>query len=180
MDFNQLLSRFAESESRSLETPNFDRVRHNVYTPEGQKALVLFEKAVGLMKERSALNPGDPLGWAYQAGIHGLWNLDIEQPLAFTNREQLEFVDFAVENGFDTRENILNGDTVLNNCTHFAGFWNGSSDLIVQRTTSANGASANFMAWHRLYLQFFEEIVRDICVRVVTLIRHGPFPIGPT
>ena len=161
MDFNQLLSRFAESESRSLETPNFDRVRHNVYTPEGQKALVLFEKAVGLMKERSALNPGDPLGWAYQAGIHGLWNLDIEQPLAFTNREQLEFVDFAVENGFDTRENILNGDTVLNNCTHFAGFWNGSSDLIVQRTTSANGASANFMAWHRLYLQYFEEIARD-------------------
>ena len=161
MDFNQLLSQFANSESRSLETPNFDRVRYNVYTPEGQKALTLFEKAVGLMKERSAQNPGDPLGWAYQAGIHGLWNLDVEQPQAFTVQDSESFVDFAVENGFDTRENILNGDTVLNNCTHFADFWNGSQNSIARRTTSINGASANFMAWHRLYLQFFEEIVRD-------------------
>ncbi|QNI84798.1 hemolysin-type calcium-binding repeat family protein [Synechococcus sp. PROS-7-1] len=161
MNFAQLLSRFAEPESRSLETSNSERVRHNVETPDGAKALALFEKAVGLMKEKSALNPGDPLGWTYQAGIHGLWNLDVEQPEAFNVQQSERFVDFAVENGFDTRENMLNGDTVLNNCTHFAGFWNGSRNSIVQRTTVSDGAPANFMAWHRLYLQYFEEIARE-------------------
>ena len=161
MNFTQLLSRFNAPESRSLETSNLDRVRHNVYTSDGAKALALYEKAVGLMKEKSDQNPGDPLGWTYQAGIHGLWNLDVEQPVAFDSRESERFVDFAVENGFDTRENILNGDTVLANCTHFAGFWNGSPGSIVQRTTVYDGASANFMAWHRLYLQYFEEIARE-------------------
>lgn len=158
MNFTQLLSRFNAPESRSLETSNSDRVRHNVYTSDGAKALALYEKAVGLMKEKSDQNPGDPLGWTYQAGIHGLWNLDFEQPVEFDSGG---FVDFAVENGFDTRENILNGDTVLANCTHFAGFWNGSQGSIAQRTTVRNGASANFMAWHRLYLQYFEEIARE-------------------
>ena len=158
MNFSHLLSRFAEPESRSLETPNFDRVRHNVYTPEGAKALALFEKAVGLMKARSARNPGDPLGWSYQAGIHGLWNLNYDDPKVL---ESSEFVDFAVENGFDTRENILSGNTVLNNCTHFAGMWNGSDRSIAKKVTSVDASPANFMAWHRLYLQYFEEIARE-------------------
>ena len=130
-----------------------------MYTPEGEKALALFEKAVGLMQERSSQNHGDPLGWSYQAGIHGLWNLDYEQPVALTNSQ--EFVDFAVANRFDTRENILNGNTVLNNCTHFYNFWNGSSDSITQKTGSNNGGPANFMAWHRIYLQYFEEVARE-------------------
>ena len=159
MDFTQLLSEYAESKNRSLENPNFSRVRHNVYTSEGEKALALFEKAVGLMKERSAQNQGDPLGWSYQAGIHGLWNLDYEQPDKLSNSQ--EFVDFAVANGFDTRENILNGNTVLNNCTHFDYFWNGSPRSITQKTASNNGGPANFMAWHRIYLQYFEEVARE-------------------
>ena len=163
MDFARLLSRFAETESRSLETSNLDRVRHNVYTPEGKKALALFEKAVGLMKARSARDPGDPLGWAYQAGIHGIWNLDYENPQLFSGQESSgqQFVDFAVENGFDTRKNILNGNTVLNNCTHFAWIWNGGDRSIAQKVTINDASPANFMAWHRLYLQYFEEIVRE-------------------
>lgn len=162
MDFSQLLSRFAESESRSLEVSNPGRVRFNVYTEEGEKALVLFEKAVGLMKERSALNPADPLGWSYQAGIHGIWNLDYDQPDILTGGGYEDFVDFAVEKGFDTRENILNGKSVLNNCTHFAAIWNGTAgDVIPQQVAIADAAPANFLAWHRLYLQYFEEIARE-------------------
>ena len=159
MNFTQLLSEYAESKNRSLENSNINRVRHNVYTPEGKKALKLFEKVVGLMKERSAQNHGDPLGWSYQAGIHGLWNLNYEQPAEFSNSQ--EFVDFAVANGFDTRENILNGNTVLNNCTHFAQYWNGSPGSITQKTGSNDGGPANFMAWHRIYLQYFEEVARE-------------------
>ena len=159
MNFNQLLSIYDDPENRSLENPNLDRVRHNVYTPEGEKALKLFDKAVGLMKERSTQNKADPMGWDYQAGIHGIWNLDYEQPNEL--RDVQEFVDFAVDNGFDTRENILNGDTVLNNCTHFANIFNGTKNLIRQRTSSIDGSRANFLAWHRLYLQYFEEIARE-------------------
>ena len=93
MNFNQLLSIYDDPENRSLENPNLDRVRHNVYTPEGEKALKLFDKAVGLMKERSTQNKADPMGWNYQAGIHGIWNLDYEQPDTLESNQA--FVDFA-------------------------------------------------------------------------------------
>ena len=160
MNFSELESQYAESENQSLENPNLDRVRHNIYTPEGEKALKLFDKAVGLMKERSAKNKADPMGWDYQAGIHGIWNLNYEKPDTLESNQA--FVDFAVDNGFDTRENMLNGDTVLNNCTHFAYMFNGSpGNVISKRTTSIEGSHANFLAWHRLYLQYFEEIARE-------------------
>ena len=51
MNYSQLLSLYADSENHSLENPNLDQVRHNVYSPEGEKALKLFDKAVGLMTE---------------------------------------------------------------------------------------------------------------------------------
>ena len=161
MNFSRLLAQFAQSKNRSLEVSNPDRVRYNIYTEEGEKALVLFEKAVGLMKAKSDSNPGDPLGWAYQAGIHGIWNLDYNQPDFLTKNKFQDFVDFAVENGFDTEENILNGKSVLNNCTHFAGIWNGGGGVIGKQVAIADAAPANFLAWHRLYLQYFEEIARE-------------------
>ena len=68
MSFNQLAERFSEA---SMETFDTSFVRHNVNTEAGQQALKLYETAVGLMKQRSADNAGDPLGWNYQAGIHG-------------------------------------------------------------------------------------------------------------
>lgn len=114
------------------------------------------------MKAKSDSNPGDPLGWAYQAGIHGIWNSDYNQPDLLTGNNYQDFVDFAVENGFDTRENILNGKSVLNNCTHFANVWNGmGGSVIPQQVAIADASPANFLAWHRLYLQYFEEIARE-------------------
>jgi hypothetical protein len=124
MNFSELLSKYSNSESRNLENWNPNRVRHNVYYPEGEKALALFDKAVGLMKERSLRNPADLLGWNYQAGIHGIWNLDYEKPDSGGGWTREELADFAAKKGFDTRENILNGNTVLSNCTHFAPMWN--------------------------------------------------------
>ena len=65
MSFNQLAERFSEA---SMETFDTSFVRHNINTEAGQQALKLYETAVGLMKQRSADNAGDPLGWNYQAG----------------------------------------------------------------------------------------------------------------
>ena len=60
MNFKQLTQKFA---GQSLETNNKQYVRHNAYSKAGENALELYNKAVGLMKQRSAENPGDPLGW---------------------------------------------------------------------------------------------------------------------
>ena len=138
-------------------------MRHNVYSPEGKEALMLFDKAVGLMKERSLKNQADLLGWNYQAGIHGIWNLDYEKPDSLQNQTRAQLADFAELKGFDTRENVLNGNTVLNNCTHFTRMWNGTN-LATGTTAKVNNpdaSPANFIAWHRLYLQYFEEIARE-------------------
>jgi len=163
MNFSELLSKYSNSESRNLENWNPNRVRHNVYYPEGEKALALFDKAVGLMKERSLKNPADLLGWNYQAGIHGIWNLDYENPESGQRWNRAKLADFAAQKGFDTKENILNGNTVLSNCTHFADIWN-DKDLdpgIRAKVNIRDASPANFIAWHRLYLQYFEEIARE-------------------
>ena len=163
MNFSELLSKYSSPENRSLENWNPNRVRHNVYSPEGKEALMLFDKAVGLMKERSLKNQADLLGWNYQAGIHGIWNLDYEKPDSLQNQTRAQLADFAAIKGFDTRENVLNGNTVLNNCTHFTRMWNGTN-LATGTTAKVNNpdaSPANFIAWHRLYLQYFEEIARE-------------------
>jgi len=163
MNFSDLLAKYSNPISGSLENSNPNRVRHNVYSPEGTKALVLFDKAVGLMKERSLKNPADLLGWNYQAGIHGIWNLDYINPEDGDSWSREKLADFAVRNGFDTKENVLTGNTVLDNCTHFTRMWNGTN-LAPGTTAKVNNpdaSPANFIAWHRLYLQYFEEIARE-------------------
>jgi hypothetical protein len=161
MNFTALLRRFSRPTNRGLENSNPDRIRYSVYNPEGKKALTLFEKAVALMKERSDQNPGDPLGWTYQAGIHGIWNLDYDKPIPypFNNRKQL--ATFAEEHGFDSKENVLNGNTVLNNCTHFTYLWNQDYKGRKAKINIQDASPANFIAWHRLYLQYFEEVARE-------------------
>lgn len=163
MNFSELLSKYSSPENRSLENWNPNRVRHNVYSLEGTEALVLFDKAVGLMKERSLKNPADLLGWNYQAGIHGIWNLDYKNPEDGDGWSRKTLADFAEKNGFDSKENVLTGNTVLDNCTHFTRMWNGTN-LAPGTTAKVNNpdaSPANFIAWHRLYLQYFEEIARE-------------------
>ena len=151
MNFKQLIKKF--DRKTSLEASSETFIRHNVFSDEGQKAAELYEKAVGLMKARSAANEADPFGWLYQAGIHGTF---------WTNLDDL--TSKAVSRGYGTRQSIKNGKSLLNNCTHFSGLWN---NVARQGEDSANLAIANditinFLAWHRLYLQSFESVVRHV------------------
>ena len=105
------------------------------------------------MKLRSAANEADPFGWSYQAGIHGTF---------WTNMYDLK--SKASRRGYGTKKSIKNGQSLLNNCTHFSGLWNDvtrtgekSADLAI-----ANDITINFLPWHRLYLQSFESVVRQI------------------
>ena len=96
-NFSDLLAKYSIPTSRSLENSNPNRVRHNVYSPEGKEALVLFDKAVGLMKERSSNNPADLLGWNYQAGIHGIWNLNYKNPKDGNGWSREKLANFAAK-----------------------------------------------------------------------------------
>ena len=151
MNFKQLINQY--SKELSLETGNSNYIRHNVYSDEGAKALELYEKAVLIMKERSEVNQGDPLGWTYQASIHGTF---------INERESLS--QWAFENGFvDNREEVMKGNTVLNNCTHWADMWglNGGSDSPAVVPEDSKDMAVNFLLWHRLYIQSFEDVVRE-------------------
>ena len=134
------------ADRNSLEQGNSEFVRHSVYSEAGQEALELYEKAVTLMKARSKVNQGDPLGWIYQAGIHGTF---FEQNKA--GKEAL--ATWADTNGFATYDDVMGRNTVLDNCTHYQDLWE-----------TPGSTHKNFISWHRLYLQSFEQVVRAILV----------------
>lgn len=148
VDFKELTNQFS---GKSLESGNSQYVRHNAYSEAGQEALRLYDKGVKIMKERSAANQGDPLGWSYQAGIHGTF---LGNPPSNIN----DLASWAEANNYvsDASE-VLEGNTVLNNCTHWLPIWSGQEVI-----PASEDMSVNFILWHRLYLQSFEDVIREV------------------
>ena len=144
-NFEALLAEF--SDQGSLQQGNNEIVRYNAYSSEGQQALELYEKAVSLMKERSSVNQGDPFGWVYQAGMHGNFWRNVEQLASWSSQYGYEFTSEA---------DVLVGNTVLNNCTHYNGQWGGVA------IAPGTDMEVNFLSWHRLYVQSFESVIREI------------------
>ena len=143
--FEQLLANF--SEKGSLQQGNNEIIRYNAYSSEGQQALDLYEKGVSLMKERSSVNQGDPFGWVYQAGIHGNFWRDVEKLASWSSQYGYEFT---------SEEDVLVGNTVLNNCTHYNEQWGGVA------IAAGTDMEVNFLSWHRLYLQSLEFVMREL------------------
>ena len=143
--FEQLLADF--SEKSTLQQGNHEIVRYNAYSSEGQQALELYEKGVSLMKERSSVNQGDPFGWVYQAGIHGNFWRDVEKLASWSAQYGYEFT---------SEEDVLAGNTVLNNCTHYNEQWGGVA------IAAGTDMEVNFLSWHRLYLQSLEFVMREL------------------
>jgi hypothetical protein len=114
--------------------PIIKYVRRDVYSPEGQKALVSLEKALKAMK---ALGCQDPKSWYFQGAIHSV-------PLAsnFTNGNPLCPIYISANASNPTVQNLLNN--YWRKCSHYS--------------TKDN----HFLTWHRLYLYHFEQIVRQL------------------
>ena len=151
MKFRKLLREF--SGAKSLERGSREHVRYNAFSEEGAESIRLYEKAVGIMKAKSAVDQADPYGWSYQAGIHGtFWNT------------MNQLTSLASERGFGTPEQLQSGDTVLNNCTHYSGLWNDVARYGQEGSAAAiaGDITINFLPWHRLYLQSFESVVRQV------------------
>ena len=144
-NFEQLLGKFSEQDS--LQRGNNEYIRYNAYTTEGENALNLYEIGVALMKERSFANQGDPFGWDYQAGIHGTFWGNLQGLASWAEQYNYEFT---------SEEDILSGNTVLNNCTHYNDLWSGIA------LAPGTDMEVNFLPWHRLYLQNFESIIREL------------------
>ena len=145
--------------AKSLESGNINFIRYDINSREGREALALYAKAVGNMKERPN---SDPYSWNQQAGIHGslLSTVDALK----TKAPELGFS----QNGDGkplTAQDIIDGKTVLNNCTHYSSFWsgfllNGNSDE--PSSSIPQDITPNFLPWHRLYLQSHESVVREV------------------
>lgn len=164
MNFQALLNTF--SNSTSLESGNDQIIRHNAFSGNGQKAIDLYGKAVREMKRRdnAPLDSGrvDPTSWKYQAAIHGtFWEtLDELQNNATKENDN---------NFFNTKSELKDGDSTLNNCTHFSKLWNtpirdtlNPGQGFNENKTMITDITINFLPWHRLYLQNFESIVRSV------------------
>lgn len=165
MNFEALVKTF--SNSKSLESGNNKIIRHNAFSNDGQKAISLYDKAIAEMKARDNIplqssGKVDPTSWKYQAAIHGTFWLKMEQLKENTTQK-------GSFNFFNTKEELDKGDSIINNCTHFSGLWNKP----IRNTLNPNNASEtkesvitditiNFLPWHRLYLENFENIVRSV------------------
>ena len=145
--------------ANSLEKANGQYIRHNISTEAGQHALQLYAKAVADMKQRTN---SDPYSWNQQAGTHGslLGTMDSLK----TKAPELGFARDGSGTPL-TEAQILKGNTVLNNCTHYSAFWSG----VIQNENADDPSSSipqnvtpNFLPWHRLYLQSHETVVREV------------------
>lgn len=114
-------------------------IRHNVATSEGKAMLKIYAEAVGKMMTLTDKDPGDPFSWIFQWYTHGVkqpW----QQPISQTFKQQE--ISRIYTNISDPRRALA--VTMWDTCTHY-----GQSE-------------AYFLPWHRMYVYFFEQIVRAV------------------
>lgn len=130
--------------------------RYSVFSPEGKKALASYANAVAAMVQLSEKDPTDPLGWIYQYKIHGFPEngYDILVDEAIPLEQRLERLDKAKEAELDKYFGPAANGNVKR--AHAAAIWG--------KCPHSDGVSfaADFFPWHRMYLFFFERIVRKL------------------
>lgn len=106
--------------------------RSAVDSQPGEDSLLVYRKAVDVMRQRSRASGGlDPRGWTYQALIHGIVMRIPKDPF-------IQFVMFP---------NTLDTDP--------------AKQLAMACWATCPHRSIDFLAWHRLYIFFFERIARE-------------------
>jgi hypothetical protein len=100
-----------------------------------KKNLESFKKGIRVMKERSAKNPLDKTGWVVQANLHAC--IDCKEAKKWVKEGQ---IDPSWEKWIYDGCNACNKSVMNNLCQHDHWF---------------------FLAWHRMYLYYFERILRE-------------------
>jgi len=136
----------------SLEQGDPTFVRHGAHTEAGAAAIDLYRIAVDVMKD---LPNSHPFSWRVQAGIHGTFWTTV-----------LQLKQGMIDKGFMTVEEadeaFASWEVVLNNCNHWVKLWSDAQGT--DPSTPTPNFSVVFIAWHRLYIQSFEKVVRQILI----------------
>jgi tyrosinase len=116
--------------------------RYDVSTKEGKAALVKLEEAIRLMKDETKFRKTHPFSYFYQAGFHGVRLGEL------TDKDKIIETIFENANKKDKRDVALVWNTCVNHYGESLGVRNALRDW--------------FLPWHRMYLYYFERIVRHV------------------
>lgn len=126
--------------------------RHSAFSVEGKQALVSYAKAVQAMRALSENDPTDPLGWLYQYKMHWFPDNGIEVFVAgglpALEQAQKEELDKVFGSPSPSNVKRAQADATWGKCPH--------------SLPALGGLNRNFLPWHRMYLFFFERIVRKL------------------
>jgi tyrosinase len=116
--------------------------RFEASSNEGKAMLKIYAGAVGKMMEMDGTQPGHPLSWLFQWYTHGV-KQPYTQPIstAFKGPEIARIYPNAAD------PNRALAQTMWDTCTHY---------------TSNQQPALYFLPWHRMYVYYFEQIIRSI------------------
>ncbi|HEY7299739.1 MAG TPA: tyrosinase family protein [Xanthobacteraceae bacterium] len=129
------------------------KTRYSAFSVEGRKALASYAKAVAVMHDRSRQDATDPLGWTYQYKMH--WYPDDGDSLVLPDggidwarleRDQIAELDSFFGPPGTGNVKRSQAEATWGKCPH----------------SNSSTIALDFMPWHRLYLFFFERIVRKL------------------
>lgn len=122
---------------RSASAANLTRFDAN--SAQGKAMLKIYAGAVGKMMDLADTQPGNPLSWLFQWYTHGVkqpW----QQPISVSFKQPE--IDRIYTNASDPNRALAT--TMWDTCTHY-----GQPEMY-------------FLPWHRMYVYFFEQIIRSI------------------
>ncbi len=116
-----------------------DVTRYDAGSAQGKAMLKIYAGAVGKMMDLTTTQPGNPLSWLFQWYTHGV-NQPWQQPIS-TSFKQPE-INRIYPNASDPNRALAL--TMWDTCTHY-----GQPEMY-------------FLPWHRMYVYYFEQIIRSI------------------
>jgi tyrosinase len=116
------------------------RTRFDASTSQGKDMLKIYAGAVGKMMDLNNTDPGNPLSWLFQWYTHGV-NQPWQQPTSVSFKQPE--IDRIYKNAADPNRALA--ETMWDTCTPHYG-----------------QPSMFFLPWHRMFVYYFEQIIRSI------------------
>jgi tyrosinase len=113
--------------------------RFDASSAQGKAMLKIYAGAVGKMMDLDNTKPGNPLSWLFQWYTHGVkqpW----QQPISTSFKQPA--INSIYTNAADPNRALA--QTMWDTCTHY-----GQPEMY-------------FLPWHRMYVYYFEQIIRSI------------------
>lgn len=126
--------------------------RYSINTPEGQKALKSLEAAFKILRNNGC---EDPSSWYYQGAVHWI-------PKLSDFAEQNTVCQKYTQAAFDDPQQRAEVEKLIaawQHCTHYG---NAARENLPLDESLAAQFNSHFLPWHRLYLAYFEKIVRKL------------------